>query len=178
MTHRLRQSAILALCGFSLAACAGSREVGQNEYASTASQSTSLDTSAGIAGEGGISLGVGGKRSNKDEEPTGSIGVNAYLWRAALDTLSFMPLLSADPFGGVIITDWWEAGTAPKERFKATTYIMSRQLRSDGLRLSIFRQVEEGGRWVDAPVNASVKGEIEDKILARARELRAPVAER
>lgn len=178
MKNQRRYPAILLCCGLGLAACSGSREVAQNEYMSTPSQSTSLDTSPGLAGAGGISLGVGGKRSDKSDEPAGSIGVNAYLWRAALDTLSFMPLLSADPFGGVIITDWWEAGTAPKERFKATTYIMSRQLRSDGLRLSLFRQVDEGGRWVDAPVNASVKGEIEDKILARARTLRAPIAER
>jgi hypothetical protein len=108
---------------------------------------------------------------------TAGIGVNAYLWRATLDTLSFMPLVSADPMGGVIITDWWQTGTVPKERFKATAYILSRRLRSDGIKVSLFRQVEQNGQWVDAPVTGSTRGELEDKIIARARELRAPVAQ-
>ena len=178
MTSRLRASTILAFCGLGLAACAGSREVGQNEYTSTTSQSTSLDTSPGIAGEGGISLGIGGKSAKDTEASTSGIAVNAYLWRGTLDTLSFMPLMSADPFGGVVITDWWEANTLPRERFKATVYILSRQLRSDGVKVSLFRQVEQNGQWVSVPVNTTTVGEIEDKILARARTLRPPVAER
>jgi hypothetical protein len=103
----------------------------------------------------------------------GALGVNAYLWRGALDTLSFMPLASADPFGGVIITDWYSPPTVTGERFKATAYILGRELRSDGVRLSVFRQVLQNGQWVDAPVSQSTVGEMEDKVLARARELRA-----
>jgi hypothetical protein len=102
----------------------------------------------------------------------GALGVNAYLWRGALDTLSFMPLSSADPFGGVIITDWYTPPTANGERFKATAYILGRELRSDGVRVSIFRQVLENGQWVDAPVSAVTVGDIENKVLSRARELR------
>src|SRR5580704_11818711 len=71
----------------------------------------------------------------------GGIGVNAFLWRGALDTLSFMPLSSADPFGGVIITDWYAPADTNGERFKATAYILGRELRSDGIRVSVFRQV-------------------------------------
>ncbi len=57
-----------------------------------------------VFGPGGLSL-FGG---DEDQPQTGGsqIGVNSYLWRATLDTISFMPLASADPFGGVIITDW------------------------------------------------------------------------
>ena len=102
----------------------------------------------------------------------GALGVNAYLWRGALDTLSFMPLASADPFGGVIITDWYTPPASNGERFKATAYILGRELRSDGVRVSIFRQVLQNGQWVDAPVSPVTVGEIENKVLSRARELR------
>ena len=113
----------------------------------------------------------GGKKKNN--APAGAaVGVNAFLWRGALDTLSFMPLASADPFGGIIITDWYSAPGAPDERFKATAYILSRKLRANGVKLSLFRQVRQGGGWVDAPVDPGTVGEIENKILARARQLR------
>ena len=105
-----------------------------------------------------------------------ALGVNAYLWRGALDTLAFMPLSSADPFGGVIITDWYQPPASNGERFKATAYILGRQLRADGIKVSIFRQVLQGGQWVDAPVSPVTTGEIENKVLARARELRAQTA--
>ena len=104
--------------------------------------------------------------------PGGGVGVNAYLWRAALDTLSFMPLSSADPFGGVIITDWYNPPQLPGERYKATAYILGRSLRSDGVRVNIFHQVMQNGQWVDVPVSASTVGEMENKVLARARQLR------
>lgn len=103
----------------------------------------------------------------------GGLGVNAYLWRGALDTLSFMPLASADPFGGVIITDWYSPPSSNGERFKATAYILGRELTSDGVRVAIYRQVDQGGQWVDAPVSPTTVGEIENKVLARARQLRA-----
>jgi Domain of unknown function (DUF3576) len=102
----------------------------------------------------------------------GGIGVNAYLWRGALDTLSFMPLSSADPFSGVIITDWYSPPGVTDERFKANAYIMGRDLRADGVRLSVFRQVMQDGQWVDAPVSSDTIGDIENKVLARARQLR------
>jgi hypothetical protein len=103
----------------------------------------------------------------------GGIGVNAFLWRATLDTLSFMPLSSADPFGGVVITDWYSPPGAQNERFRATAYILGRTLRSDGVRVVVFRQELRGNNWVDVPVAASTGTEFEDQVLARARELRA-----
>ena len=129
-----------------------------------------------LFGDQGLVFGVGkGANAGRPEEGA-ALGVNAYLWRAALDTLAFMPLASADPFGGVIITDWYQPPSGTGERFKATGYILGRQLRADGVRVSIFRQVLQGGQWVDAPVSPTTTGEIENKVLARARELRSQVA--
>ena len=101
-----------------------------------------------------------------------TLGVNSYLWHASLDTLSFMPLKSADPFGGVIITDWYTPPGTSGERFKATVYILSRDLRSDGVRVNIYRQVLQNGQWVDATVSDTTVGDIENKVLARARHMR------
>ncbi len=110
---------------------------------------------------------------DRDDAVRSPIAVNAFLWRAALDTLSFMPLASEDPFGGVIITDWHAPPEAPDERFKATVYVLSRELRADGIRVAVFRQERDGGgTWSDAAINPDTAFEIENAILARARELR------
>ena len=100
-------------------------------------------------------------------------GVNAYLWRGAIDVLSFMPFVSADPIGGVIITDWYTPPTVNGERFKATAYILGRELAASDVRVAVFRQVQQGAGWVDAPVAGNTATEITDKVLARARELRS-----
>ena len=101
------------------------------------------------------------------------IGVNGYLWRATLDTLAFMPLVSADPYGGVVITDWYVNPDKPDERFKATVYILDTRLRADGLSVSVFREVSNGaGGWVSAPTSAQTSIDIENAILTRARQLR------
>lgn len=100
-------------------------------------------------------------------------GVNAYLWRGAIDTLSFMPFASADPVGGIILTDWYSPPTTTGERFKATAYVLGKQLRSDAIRVAIFRQTLEGGQWTDASVAPNTAPDITNKILARARQLRA-----
>lgn len=104
---------------------------------------------------------------------TAGIGVNAFLWRATLDTLSFMPLASADPFGGVVITDWYQPPGAGNERFRVTAYILGRTLRSDGVRVVVFRQEQRQGNWVDVAVAGTTATELEDQVLNRARELRA-----
>tara|TARA_R110000868_G_scaffold7354_15_gene40086 strand:+ start:196 stop:792 length:597 start_codon:yes stop_codon:yes gene_type:complete len=102
----------------------------------------------------------------------GGIGVNNYLWRASLDTISFMPLASADPFGGVIITDWYTPPETPAERFKMNVYILDRQLRADGVRVAVFRQNRNGDRWTDANVKKETSVNLENEILNRARQLR------
>jgi len=101
-----------------------------------------------------------------------TVGVNSYLWHATLDTLSFMPLASADPFGGVIITDWYSAPSNPNERMKVTIYILDRRLRADGIKIAVFRQSRSNEGWVDSSVNPDTATKLEDAILTRARELR------
>lgn len=101
-----------------------------------------------------------------------NLGVNAYLWRASLDTISFMPLQEADPFGGLIITDWYTNPNVTNERFKATVYILDQQLRADALKVTISRQVNRNGEWVDEPASADTEIQIENAILTRARQLR------
>lgn len=108
--------------------------------------------------------------SSGDE--TGSIGVNAFLWRATLDTLSFMPLASADPYGGVVITDWYANPAKADERMKATVYILDTRLRADGISAAVFRETLVNGAWVSASVSPDTNVALENAILAKARQLR------
>ena len=101
-----------------------------------------------------------------------TIGVNSYLWRAALDTVGFAPLLQADSSGGVIVTDWYANPQNPGERVKVTVSILDTDLRADAVRVAASRQVTQGGTWVDAPVQAATVQKLEDIILTKARELR------
>ena len=101
-----------------------------------------------------------------------TIGVNAYLWRASLDTLSFMPLVQTDSNGGVIVTDWYVNPQVPGERMKVTVSILDQDLRADAVRVAALRQVNQGGQWVAAPVQAATTQKLEDIILTRARDLR------
>jgi len=101
-----------------------------------------------------------------------TIAVNSYLWRAAVDTVSFAPLLQANPNSGVIITDWYSNPRAPGERVKLTVAILDPDLRADALRVSAARQVNQNGAWTDAPVSAATVQKLEDIILTRARDLR------
>ena len=101
-----------------------------------------------------------------------TIGVNSYLWRAAVDTLSFAPLITADSNGGVIVTDWYANPNTPGERVKLTVSIIDQDLRADALRVAASRQVNQNGVWVDAPVAAATVQKLEDIILTRARDLR------
>ena len=122
-----------------------------------------------LTGEDGFTLfGGGGKK--QDDSP---IGVNSYLWRATLDTIAFMPLASADPYGGVIITEWYEDPQAKGERFKANVRILDKTLRSDGVKLTLFKQKRDSkGEWHDAPVEPKLARDLEDTILTRARQMR------
>ncbi|MBT3369895.1 MAG: DUF3576 domain-containing protein [Rhodospirillaceae bacterium] len=124
-----------------------------------------------VFGPGGLSI-FGDKKSDKGGGGSG-IGVNSFLWRASLDTLSFMPLNSADPFGGVIITDWYSAPNNPDERFKMTIYILDRRLRADGIKVAVFKQAKDAAReWLSAVVADDTSTQLEDAILVRARQLR------
>ena len=122
------------------------------------------------------SLGRGPENQGRQADIAASqvttIGVNAYLWRAALDTLSFAPLAQTDSNGGVIVTDWYANPQNPGERVKVTVTILDRDLRADALRVNAARQTQQNGQWVDAPVTAATVQRLEEIILTRARDLR------
>ena len=101
-----------------------------------------------------------------------TIGVNSYLWRAALETLSFAPMAQVDSNGGVMVTDWYSNPNSPNERVKVTATILDRDLRADALRIAASRQELRGGQWVDVPVTAATVQKLEEIILTRARDLR------
>jgi len=125
-----------------------------------------------ILGKDGLGLGLfGHKKEGEDAGATG-IGVNSFLWRASLDTVAFMPLASADPFGGTILTDWYAPPDAHGERYKLNVLILDKRLRSDGVQVKVFKQTFQRGAWRDDAVPAGMGRKIEDAILTRARQLR------
>jgi len=130
-----------------------------------------------VFGPGGLGLFGGGRGGAEEGQGSGGIGVNSFLWRASLDTVAFMPLSSADPFGGVIITDWYTPAATPEERFKVTVYILDRRLRADGIKVAVFKQTRSGSDWADAPVAPETAINLENAILSRARELRVASAQ-
>jgi Domain of unknown function (DUF3576) len=123
-----------------------------------------------VFGEGGLSIGGSGDKA--DQGSGYGIGVNSFLWRASLDTVSFMPIATADPFGGVILTDWYSPSETPNERFKVQVFILGRGLRADGVRAQVFRETNDTGGWVTAQVAANTATDLENTILMRARQLR------
>ena len=169
---RLSLAGSLCIGGLLLSACA-SEEITEEDFEGSAGVilETDIDYSKRktIFGEGGLNFFGDSETKNTG----GALGVNSYLWRASLDTVSFMPVNSADPFGGVIITDWHSPTEAPSERFKLNVYILGRALRADGVRVAVFRQVQDRrGAWKDAGVPEETRIKIEDAILFRARQLR------
>ena len=128
-----------------------------------------------LGGCGGIpGLGGGAKPTSTAQA---GIGVNAFLWRATLDTLSFMPLDSADPWGGVINYDWYTNPQTPNERFKATVFILDTRLRSDALNVTVSKEVRDStGGWTGAPVAAQTETDLENAILTKARQLNLSTA--
>lgn len=168
LRERLRPAAMMAL--FLLAVgCSDSRPATEDELMTTDERRKARVGK--LFGEDTFVFGPGDRRD--EGSGGGGIAVNGYLWRASLDTMSFMPLTSADPFGGVIVTDWYVPPESPNERFKIQVYILDRQLRADGLRVTVFRQVRSGyDNWVDAQVKPETSAELENAILTRARQLR------
>ena len=128
-----------------------------------------------LTGDDGFTLFGGGRKKGEDSLP-----INRFLWQASLDVLSFIPLASTDPFGGVILTEWTTLAEAPNERLKLTVYITSQELRSDAVRVSVFRQKRQGnkadGTWQDVASDPKTATDLENAILTRARELRVAAA--
>ena len=127
---------------------------------------------AGLAGCGSHKKDRPAKMADIAASKVTQIGVNAYLWRAALDTISFMPLAQVDSNGGVIVTDWYANPAAPNDRMKLTITVLDQDLRADALRVAAARQINQGGQWVEAPVQAATVQKLEEVILNKARDLR------
>ena len=126
----------------------------------------------GLSACGTVSRLTGRGSDTPDTNNQVGIGVNGYLWRASLDTLSFLPLETADPWGGIINYGWYTAPNAPNERIKATVYILDARLRADALNVTVNRQTLNNGQWVEAPVSAQTETDLENAILTRARQIR------
>ena len=158
-------STLLAACGL---------DVKNDPVPDTSRRGEMLERTGSILGPGGINFGGNNAPSQGDGS---GLGVNAFLWRASLDTVSVWPVQSADPYGGVIITDWYAPPQTPSERFKLNVYIIDRALRADGVRVAVFRQVRGGGGdWQDAQVQPETATKLEDAILMRARQMRNQTA--
>lgn len=158
---------VLALSG-----CSGASI--EKKYPTSSNRELSDDRDIYTAGKPGLFNGgklFSGKKGTRGDGA--GIGVNAYLWRASLDTISFMPLRDADPFGGTIFTDWYEESEKPGERYKLNVLILDSDLRVDALRVTVFKQVRQKGTWRDTTPPSSMRTTIEDSILTRARALRA-----
>jgi Domain of unknown function (DUF3576) len=174
--------AALATLAMGLAGCGSDVPVEANYPQSGAGRdnpvvnSKDVESQQTVFGEGGLNLFGGSKPS---EGGGAGLGVNSYLWRASLDTISFMPLSSADPFGGVIITDWYSPPGAKDERFKMNIYILGRELRADGLKVALFHQAKSAdGSWQPSTVAPETGTNLENEILTRARQLRMAQASR
>lgn len=166
--HVLHISFVIA--ALSLSACAGVEK--EAKYPTGAERTGVTDDiyakPESIFGEGGLRV-LG---EDKDQVNGDVITVNSYLWRASLDTVSFMPLTTVDPFGGVILTDWYSDPATPNERYKLNVFVIGSQLRSDAIKVAAFQQERRGGSWRDKTVDPSIATKIEDAILTRARQIR------
>jgi len=164
-----RRFALIPVIVLSLAACEGATVPEMETYGDQTVDPTKRETVFGDS----KGFGLGGDDKPK-QAPASGIGVNAFLWRATLDTLSVWPITSADPFGGVIITDWYAPPQTPTERFKLNVFILDRALRADGVRVSVFRQkLAANNQWGTAPVQAATATKLENAILMRARQFRS-----
>lgn len=158
----------LALSAVALSACSDSKAVYPTRDKNSTSPRMSNEPRETVFGPEGL-FGD----SKKEKGDAAGIGVNSFLWRASLDTVAFMPIATADPFGGTIITDWYQLPESPAERFKVNVFIMDRALRADGVKVSVFKQVRDAsGQWVDVKVEPRMAADLENSILTRARQLR------
>jgi len=168
---RIRTIAIAAMTAFALAGCSGIESERSTPDTLKTPEDLRKERYGKLFGEDAFTYG--GTQRAEEDAGSGGLGVNSYLWRASLDTVTFMPVNSADPFGGVIITDWYTPPESPSdERFKLNIYILGRALRADGVRVAVFRQTKDGSAWNDAAVKPDVGTKIEDAILMKARQLR------
>jgi hypothetical protein len=167
-----RKITLLSLALLLLAAC-GSDTEREDDYEKDARRKSRYEYGSAVSEKGGFTLFGDREDARKKQMEASGLGVNGFLWRASLDTVSFMPISSADPFGGTIITDWYAPPSTPDERVRLNIFVLGRELRADGVRVNVFRQVKgPDGEWQDAQTAPATAGSVEDAILTRARQLR------
>ncbi len=169
LTFLVHRIVVVAAVSSLLAGCGASFPAGDTSgLEQTTSRERNLRLGGTSEGNSLKDLVLGDRNASENALP-----VNKYLWRASLDTLSFLPLASTDPFSGVISTEWGASPDAPNERVRVTAYVEGKELTARALDVSVFREMLNGsGAWVAAPVNPETAGQVKDKILMRARELR------
>lgn len=180
---RLPRPLLILLLALALGACSSAaRDLGgeasypQSQHDKEMARYGSIfDAASG--GDGGFVLWDSKEKRAARNAALGT-GVNAWLWQASLDTIGFLPLASADSNGGIIITDWYSAPESPQERIKVNIRIKDATLRSDGVKVNVFRQMQSGANWVDATVSPQTATKLEDTILARARQLKMQAGEK
>lgn len=161
----------LLLASLSLSACSGIET--KAEYPTTrvaGDPDITYNQRESIFGKGGLNLFSTNKKKGNNSVP--GITVNAYLWRASLDTISFMPIDQADPFGGTILTEWFQPPQNPYERVKVNVFIIGHELRTDALKVTLFRQEAQDGQWIDVAVDPATVTQLEETILTRARQMK------
>ncbi len=171
MMMKSAKAAVLVALGLAAAvsACSETKSVFPTRDKNSSAPQMGTEKRETIFGDEGI---LGGS-SKKNQGDGAGIGVNAFLWRASLDTIAFMPIASADAFGGTIITDWYTLPESPSERFKLNVFIMDKALRADGVKVSVFKQMRDtSGQWIDIKTDPRMAADLENSILTRARQLR------
>ena len=131
-----------------------------------------LSTGGGLFGEDGMGLFKGGKEKDSKGFASAGMPINPYLWSASLETLSFMPLNSADPFGGTIFTDWYSSEINENERCKINVFISGAELKTQNLRVSSFCEVFKNNKWVGIKTNNEDNIGLENAILNKAKKLK------
>ena len=125
-----------------------------------------------LLGDEGLTFTTKSIRGRTKNEDVG-MRVNSYLWQASLATLDFMPLISSDAVGGVLITDWHPVNNNPNEQVKVMVRVKSCELSADSLSVSIHkRYYQRNGVWLTKEIAPAVNTQLEMLILERARDLR------
>ena len=135
---------------------------------------TRLQTGGGLLGKSGVSFGgiLNNNEENKVSSSTVAMSVNPFLWRAALETINFMPLNSADQIGGTIITDWYSTENNQKERCKLNIFITGKKLNTENLKVASFCQEFKNPMWVNIKTEQENNIKIENAILNKAKKLK------
>tara|TARA_B100000575_G_scaffold293509_1_gene305150 strand:- start:1266 stop:1871 length:606 start_codon:yes stop_codon:yes gene_type:complete len=146
---------------------------GINKELALRDAATRLQSGGGLFKDG-LSLNniTGGGKQKQDSVGTYSMPINKFLWQGALNTVNFMPLTSADPMGGTILTDWYSTTSNENERCKLNIFISGSELKTQNLKVTSFCQDFKNQKWVNKTTDPDNNIKIENAILNNAKKLR------